>query len=163
MSLLELLTGTLIFVMAAGSSLQLWALAGSAVQSQERRQQRMDQAEASLARAETALRGLAPSGGDCASAADRLMNALAAQPLAAGLERRLEQSAGGDGVVLSLTPEGEAGPRQRLYLPAALGLCGTPPVAAPQAPVPVPVPPRERSRWNVLIPTASAFRRPCWR
>jgi hypothetical protein len=141
MSLLEVVTGMVLFVMTAGSSLQLWAMAGAAAHDQARRQQRMDQLEAAVLRAETSLRSLAPSHGDCPAAAQRLMKALAAQPLSAGLERRLARSPAGDGVVLSLTAEGEAGARQRLYLPAALGLCGAPLVTAPVPPqVTVPAP-----------------------
>lgn len=129
MSLLELLTGSVVFAMAAGSSLQLWALAAAATQAQERQQQGMDAADASLLRAEAALRRLAPSAGDCTAAADRLMGELSATPVASGLARHLERSVGGDGVVLRLAVEGVAEPRQRLYVPAALGLCGASPTA----------------------------------
>jgi hypothetical protein len=100
----------------------------------------MEEADASLLRAEAALRRLAvpAPGGDCASAADLLMGALAAAPLAPGLERNLQLSASGDGVVLSLAVEGEVEPRQRLFLPAALGLCGTAAAEADQTQPPVP-------------------------
>jgi type II secretory pathway pseudopilin PulG len=138
MTLLELLTGTVIFVVAAGSSLQLWARAGAAAMEQERQRQRMEQVEAVVLRAETALRSLAPSSGDCAAAAERLLQTLAAEPPVPGLERHLQRTAGGDGVLLSLTVAGEPAPRQRLYVPAALGLCGAAPEAAPEATAPVP-------------------------
>ena len=65
MSLIELLTGSVVFTAAAGSSLQLWALAGAAAVAEQRQQERLELAEAALARAETSLRGLAPSAGDC--------------------------------------------------------------------------------------------------
>jgi hypothetical protein len=123
MSLLELLIGSTVFAMAAGSSLQLWALAGAAALAQERQQERMEQAEVVLVRAETALRQLAPGGGDCTTAATEMRQLLAAEPLDPGLVRQLEPSASGDGVVLRLVVEGEAEPRQRLYVPAVLGLC----------------------------------------
>jgi hypothetical protein len=51
MSLLELLIGSTVFAAAAGSSLQLWALAGAAAVAEERQQERMEQAEAALVRA----------------------------------------------------------------------------------------------------------------
>ncbi len=124
MSLIELLTGSVVFTAAAGSSLQLWALAGAAVVAEQRQLERLEQAEAALSRAETSLRDLAPSSGDCTTAAAQLLHALAAQPLAPGLVRQLEVSASGDGVVLRLAVAGESEPRQRLYAPAALGRCG---------------------------------------
>jgi type II secretory pathway pseudopilin PulG len=124
MSLLELLIGSTVFAAAAGASLQLWALAGAAAVAEERQQQRMEQAEAALLRAETALRRLAPGGVDCSTATTQVLQLLAADPLAPGLVRQLEPSATGDGVVLRLTVEGEATPRQRLFVPAVLGLCG---------------------------------------
>lgn len=124
MSLIELLTGSVVFTAAAGSSLQLWALAGAAAVAEQRQLERLEQAEAALSRAETSLRGLAPSAGDCTAAASQLLQALAAQPLAPGLVRQLEVSASGDGVVLRLAVAGEAEPRQRLYAPAAFGRCG---------------------------------------
>ncbi len=127
MSLIELLTGSVLFTAAAGSSLQLWALAGAAAVAEQRQQERLEQTEAALSRAETSLRGLAPSGGDCTAAAAQLLQALAAQPLAPGLVRQLEVSASGDGVVLRLAVAGEAEPRQRLYVPAAFGRCGPAP------------------------------------
>ncbi|KEF41347.1 MAG: hypothetical protein ER33_11910 [Cyanobium sp. CACIAM 14] len=131
MSLVELVTGTVVFVLAAGSSLQIWALATSGTLAQERLQRRLEDADASLLRAEAVLRRLAPSGGDCAEAAVRLLQALANEPVAPSLERQLQTSAAGDGVVLQLMVEGMAEPRVRLFLPAALGLCG-PPAASPE-------------------------------
>jgi hypothetical protein len=124
MNLIEVLTGSTVFAAAAGASLQLWALAGAAAQAEARQQERMEQAEVALLRAETSLRGLAPGGGDCTTAASQLRQLLAAEPLAPGLVRQLEPSASGDGVVLRLVVDGEAEPRQRLYVPAVLGLCG---------------------------------------
>jgi hypothetical protein len=126
MSLIELLTGSVVLAAAAGSSLQLWALAGAAALAEQRQQERLEQAEAALSRAEISLRALAPAAGDCTVAAAQLMQALAVQPLAPGLVRQLEVSPGGDGVVLRLVVAGEAEPRQRLYVPAAFGRCGTP-------------------------------------
>ena len=127
MSLLEVLIGSTVFAASAGSSLQLWALAGAAAVAEEGQQQRMEQAEAALLRAETALRQLAPGGGDCSTATTQVWQVLAADPLAPGLARQLEPSASGDGVVLRLTVEGEAKPRQRLYVPSVLGLCAPTP------------------------------------
>ena len=124
MNLIEVLTGSTVFAAAAGASLQLWALAGAAAQAEARQQERMEAAEAALVRAETALRGLAPGGGDCTTAASQVLQVLAAEPPAPGLVRQLEPSASGDGVVLRLVVDGEAEPRQRLYVPAVLGLCG---------------------------------------
>jgi hypothetical protein len=106
--------------------LQLWALAGDAAVAEQRQQERLEQAEAALSRAETSLRALVPSAGDCTTAAIQLLQALAAQPLAPGLARQLEVSPSGDGVVLRLAVDGEAEPRQRLYVPAAFGRCGIP-------------------------------------
>ncbi|MCP9935008.1 hypothetical protein KBZ08_13925 [Cyanobium sp. Candia 9D4] len=127
MSLIELVTGSVVFLSAAGSSLQLWALAGAASMADQRQQERLEQAEVALARAEATLRGLAPSAGDCTTATAQLLQALAAQPLPPGLARQLEVSASGDGVVLRLAVAGEAEPRQRLYVPAAFGRCGPAP------------------------------------
>jgi hypothetical protein len=125
-SLIELLTGSVLFTATAGSSLQLWALAGAAAVAEQRQQERLEQAEAALTRAETSLRALAPSAGDCTTATAQLLQALAAQPLAPGLARQLEVSPSGDGVVLRMAVAGEAEPRQRLYAPAAFGRCGIP-------------------------------------
>ncbi len=153
MSLLELLTGSVVFIMAAGSSLQLLGLAAAATLAQARQEQRMEEGEASLLRAEAVLRrpvspASAASGRPCAAVADQWMRDLAAMPLAPGLARRLERAAGGEGVLLSLAVRGQGEPRQRLYLPRALGVCGasaTAPAArqTPVAPVAVdPVPPQ---------------------
>ncbi|MCP9902208.1 hypothetical protein KBZ12_16455 [Cyanobium sp. Cruz CV13-4-11] len=125
MNLIEVMTGSVVFAASAGSSLQLWALAAAAAVAEQRQQEQMEQAEVVLLRAETSLRGLAPSAGDCTAAAAQLLQTLAAQPLAPGLVRQLEVSASGDGVVLRLVVDGEAEPRQRLYAPAVLGLCAT--------------------------------------
>lgn len=127
MSLLELLIGSTVFAASAGASLQLWALAGAAAVAEERQHERMEQAEAALLRAETSLRRLGPGAGDCTTAAVQVRQLLSADPLAPGLVRHLETSASGDGVVLRLAVEGEATPRQRLYVPAVLGLCGPAP------------------------------------
>ncbi|MDM7954446.1 MAG: hypothetical protein QUV07_14690 [Cyanobium sp. CZS 25K] len=124
MNLIEVLIGSTVFAASAGASLQLWALAGAAAMAEQRQQERMEQAEAVLLRAETALRRLAPGGVDCSTAATQLQDLLAADPVAPGLERQLLRSASGDGVVLRLAVEGEATARQRLYVPALLGLCG---------------------------------------
>ncbi|MCP9785722.1 hypothetical protein [Cyanobium sp. N5-Cardenillas] len=123
MNLIEVLTGSVVFAASAGSSLQLWGLAAAAAVAEQRQQERMEQAEVALLRAETSLRSLAPSAGDCTAATTQLLQALAAQPLAPGLDRQLEVSASGDGVVLRLAVAGEAETRQRLYVPAVLGLC----------------------------------------
>ncbi len=140
MSLLELLTGSVVFTMAAGSSLQLLGLAAAATLAQTRQEQRMEEAEAYLLRAEAVLRRPVPpasaaSGGPCAAATDQLIRDLAAMPLAPGLARRLERAAGGEGVLLSLVVQGQVEPRQRLLLPGAQGACGgsvTAPAARPQ-------------------------------
>ncbi|MEA5415403.1 hypothetical protein [Synechococcus sp. BA-132 BA5] len=124
MNLIEVLIGSVVFAASAGASLQLWALAGAAALAQERQQERMELAEATLLRAEAALRQQAPGGGDCTTAAAQLRQRLAADPLAPGLARQLEPSASGDGVVLRLVVEGQTEARQRLYVPAVLGLCG---------------------------------------
>ncbi len=127
MTMIEVLIGSTVFAISAGASLQLWALAGAATVAEARQQQRMEQAEAVLLRADMALRRLAPGGVDCSTAASQLRDVLAADPLGPGLERQLEPSASGDGVVLRLAVAGEATPRQRLYVPAVLGLCGPAP------------------------------------
>ncbi|MEA5442367.1 hypothetical protein [Cyanobium gracile] len=123
MNLIEVLTGSVVFAASAGASLQLWGLAAAAAVAEQRQQERMEQAEVALLRAETALRRLAPGGGDCSTAALQMHQALAAEPLAPGLVRQLEPTTSGDGVVLRLAVDGEAEPRQRLYVPAVLGLC----------------------------------------
>jgi hypothetical protein len=139
MSIAELLTGSVVFSLSAGASLQLWALASAATLQQERLQQRMDQADAALISADVALRrfaaaasvggGAGARGGDCGEVADRLAQELAAMPAAPGLERQLQRPGAGDRVLLSLVVEGLTVPRQRLLVPAALGLCGTPTAA----------------------------------
>ncbi len=129
MTLAELLTGSVVFSLSAGASLQLWALAGAAAVRQEQLQLRLDQADAVLVGAEVALRRLAaasPVGGaePCGLIADRLVQELAAVPAAPGLARQLQRPGDGDRVLLSLAVEGTAEPRRRVFLPAALGLCG---------------------------------------
>lgn len=124
MTMIEVLIGSTVLAASAGASLQLWGLAAAAAVAEQRQQERMEQAEAVLLRAESVLRQLAPGGSDCTMAASRVRQVLAADPLAPGLARQLEPSASGDGVVLRLAVQGEATTRQRLYVPALLGLCG---------------------------------------
>jgi hypothetical protein len=129
MTIAELLTGSVVFSLSAGASLQLWALASAATVRQEQLQLRLDQADAVLVAAEVALRRLAaaaPVGGAeaCGVIADRLQQELEAVPAAPGLVRQLQRPGDGDRVLLSLAVDGTAEPRQRMFLPAALGLCG---------------------------------------
>lgn len=126
MNLTELLLASLIVQAAAFGSLQLLGLAAAASLSDSQRLQRWQQLEAELLADEQLLRQQPrpqPPEGDCSAAAARLQALLAARPLATGLQRRWQQLAGGEQLLISLSADPALAPRSRLLDPAALGFC----------------------------------------
>lgn len=128
MTLLEGLIATLLFSFSAGSSLQIWSRLSAGVMQEERRQQLADRLDAELAAVDASLRlqsrqllQLPP----CGNSAAALHSQLAARPLAAGVRRQLSVLEGEEALLLDLAVDGLPIRRQRLYLPAALGLCST--------------------------------------
>jgi hypothetical protein len=109
-SLIEVLMAALVFSLSAGSSLRIWSLISMGVMQEERRQVLADRLDGELAGLEAMLR------------------LLSARPRAVGVQRRLTRLPADDGLVLELAIEGLPLRRQRLLLPAALGLCQSPPV-----------------------------------
>jgi hypothetical protein len=132
-NLIEVLMATLLFSVSAGSSLQIWSLISVGMVQEERRQVLADRLESELAALEATLRlqsrqALQPP--PCGNAATSVQALLSSRPSAEGVQRRLTLLPANDGLVLELAIEGLPVRRQRLLLPAALGLCQSPPVPA---------------------------------
>lgn len=131
MSLIEVLMAALLFSLSAGSSLRIWSLISMGAMQEERRQVLADRLDGELAGLEAMLRlqsrqALQPP--PCGHAAASLQALLSARPSAEGVQRRLTLLPADDGLVLELAIEGLPLRRQRLLLPAALGLCQSSPV-----------------------------------
>jgi hypothetical protein len=142
MNLIEVLVASLLVSLSAVSSLGIWSQITLGVVQEERRQLLSERLEAELATLDANLRiqrrGLTTA--TCGASAAALQTSLAAQPVAAGVERRLKVLPGEDGVLLELSIEGLPLRRRRLYLPAALGLCDAPQPAAAAATTPATTP-----------------------
>jgi hypothetical protein len=136
MNFADVLIGSLVFTLASGSSLQLTAGMGRSLVAQRADQERMERIELELLAADQRLRqGAAlrpnpdpacadPAGLVVALIQAPLTQAPLTQPLPAGLERRLEVE-GPHQVRLSFSGANAAAARQRLFTPAAYGLCAT--------------------------------------
>lgn len=134
MNVADVLIGSLVFSLASGSSLQLTAGMGRALVAQRADQERMERIEAEFLAADQRLRQTAAqlSSADpaCADPAGLMValiqasqtQAPLAQPLPAGMERRLEV-VDPQQVRLSFRGAGTAVSRQRLFTSAAYGLC----------------------------------------
>jgi hypothetical protein len=128
MSLTEVLVAACLLLGALSGSLQLWAFAVAMGSDEERRQLLRERVEAELISSEARLRlrsrALPPSG-DCLAQARSLQAALAAYPRPEGLRRELRLQDEGPLLEVSVDAEGLGEPRQRLWSPAAFGLCAT--------------------------------------
>lgn len=133
MNIADVLIGSLVFSLASGSSLQLTAGMGRSLVAQRADQERMERIEAELLAADQRLRQAAAqlSGADasCADPAGLMVALIQAslqaplgEPLPAGMERHLEVVSPQQ-VRLSFSGAGTAVSRQRLFTPAAYGLC----------------------------------------
>lgn len=134
MTISESLVAACLFLGSMAGALQLWGVAASSALAEEARQERRQQVEAELMASEPRLRGhgqrLSPQS-DCAIQARLLAEALAAHPLPEGLRRQVSVREEGL-VAVAVQAEGLAeAARQRLWSPAAFGLCGS---AAPSPP-----------------------------
>jgi len=137
MSLTEVLVASCLLLGALSGSLQLWAFTVGMGSEEERRQLLRERVEAELIGSEARLRLLSralPPSGDCHAQGHSLQAALAASPVPEGLRRQLRLQDEGPMLEVSLDAEGLGEPRQRLWSPAAFGLCAT--AAAPAAPEP---------------------------
>lgn len=126
MNLIEVLMAALLFSLSAGSSLQIWSQLSQGVMREERHQQLADRLDAELAAVDASLRLQSrqlQQPPPCGNTATALHSQLASRPLAAGMRRQLSLLEGQEGLLLDLAVEGLPIRRQRLYLPAALGLC----------------------------------------
>lgn len=138
MNLIEVLMAALLFSLSAGSSLRILSQTTLGVMQEERRQQLRERLDGELAVLEASLRRLArqtPQPPPCGNTAASLRAQLSSLPSTAGVLRQLSLLPGQDGLLLELALEDLPVRRQRLVLPAALGLC-QPSVATqpPQAP-----------------------------
>lgn len=130
MNLIEVLLAALLFSLSAGSSLRIWGLISMGVMQEERRQLLADRLDGELAALEASLRlqsrqALPPP--PCGNTASSLQSLLSARPSPEGVQRRLTLLPADDGLLLELAIEGLPLRRQRLVLPAALGLCQSTP------------------------------------
>jgi len=140
MNFADVLVGSLVFTIASGSSLDLTARMGRSLIEQRQDKEQMERMDLELLAAERALRQVALeapfSDAVCADPTGTLHTALSSAssgaPLPPGLERRVEL-AGARQVRLILRGGGEALDRQRIYTPAAYGLCPAQ-AQAPKAP-----------------------------
>lgn len=126
MNLVEVLTSGLLFTLAAAASLQLWSLGATGSVRDGDRQLRLDRLEAELLGSEERLRQRArqgDAGSSCREAVTNLAEYLAAVPALADVERQQRATPDGRLLLVQVTLPSEAISRQRLYSPAALGLC----------------------------------------
>lgn len=126
MNLVEVITAGLLFTLAASASLQLWSLAASGSVHDSDRQLQIDRLDAELVGLQGRLRRLArqgvmPSG--CPEAVAAMAGDLATAPSLEGVERQLQPTADGRLLLVRVSLPAAAFSRQRLYSPAALGLC----------------------------------------
>jgi hypothetical protein len=124
MNLADVVVGALVFTAASSASLQIAAGSLHWAGAHQQRQNHHEAVGLALASGQLLLErraaaGPAPSA-DCHQAAAELAGALAELPLAAGLERQLQQH---DGLVRLTISAAEQPPRQRWFSPAAYGLC----------------------------------------
>jgi hypothetical protein len=134
MNLIEILTGGVLFTLAASASLQVWSLAAAGSVRDGAQQLRLDRLDAELVGMEGRLRQLARQGElapSCPEATVVLAERLAAVPKAAGVERQQLPTADGQLLLVQVRLPGEEISRQRLYSPAVLGFC---PVLEPVLP-----------------------------
>ncbi len=134
MNLIEVLMAALLFSLSAGSSLRIWSLISMGVMQEERHQLLAERLDGELAALEATLRlqsrqVLQPP--PCGNTAASLQALLSSRPSAEGVQRRLTLLPADDGLVLELAIDGLPVRRQRLLLPAALGLCHSPAVPSP--------------------------------
>jgi hypothetical protein len=132
MTISESLVASCLLLGTMAGSLQVWGGSVSVAVAEESRQELRERVEAELMASEARLRrhGEAmPESPDCGSQGQALGAALAAHPLPEGLRRKVTTRQ--DGLVqVEVAAEGLAEPaRQRLWSPAAFGLCGA--AAAP--------------------------------
>jgi hypothetical protein len=131
MSLAEVIVAAAVFLGACSGAAQMGASSAEAMTQQRQQAQQLEQIEAQFVAVAPLLRAArseAPEpGGDCAAAAQWMQAALEAAlpPLEPGLNRQLSLSASGEQLQLTVAAGGKL-QRQRLYSPAAFGLCGAP-------------------------------------
>ena len=131
MTLTETVMASLVFSLTAAASVHVLNLVSASVVNLERRQQRLDQLEAALVASEGLLRSesrQAAAIGDCQQAAGYLLSILQSSSPKPGLSRDLSLTPSGEMLQLRLAVSGLGQTRQRLYHPAAFGLC--PPLSA---------------------------------
>ena len=143
MNLLEVLMAAVLFVLSAGSSLQIWNLISSGEMQHQQRQRLADRLDVELAAVEGLLRQQArqvqalPA---CGQGAAPLALLIGTRPVHEGIVRRITPLDLEDGLLLELAVEGSPLRRRRLYRPAALGLClpASPPLTPAPARPPLP-------------------------
>lgn len=129
MTLTETVMASLVFGLTAAASLQILGLVSGSLLMLEKRQQRIDQLEAGLVTFESQLRSeiqQATPIGDCHQAASRLLLVLQPSMPMTGLHQELTLLSSGEAVQLRLAVDGLSQTRQRIYYPAAFGLCPAP-------------------------------------
>jgi len=128
MNLIEVVVAAALFLGACSGAAQMGASSAQAMTKGRLQGQQLEQIEAQFLAAAALLRQVEPSSDlnlTCDAAAQLLQSQLAASlpPVEAGVVRQLSLVPGS--IHLQLTLAGEGGlRRQRLYSPAAAGLCG---------------------------------------
>ncbi len=126
MNLIEVVVAAALFLGACSGAAQMGASSAQAMTQGRLQGQQLEQIEAQFLAAAALLRQVEPSPDrTCDAAAQQLQSQLAASlpPVEAGVVRQLSLVPGS--IHLQLTLAGEGGlRRQRLYSPAAAGLCG---------------------------------------
>jgi hypothetical protein len=141
MTLTEVVMASGLLLGCLSGSLQLWGLVVEAGQAEERRQLLRERVEGELMANEARLRfhsrGRSPSA-DCAAHTPSLQSALADYPIPGGLRRQLVSLEAGQLLQVRVDADDLAEPRQRLWSPAAFGLCAaaappSPPASSPES------------------------------
>jgi hypothetical protein len=122
MNLVEVMVAGAVFALAVGASAHLWAAAATANQQGEWRQSQLQAIERDRLQLQAAWSSQPPQV-SCAVALQQMQGLAAQRPAGAGWSRRLALSPEGDLLHVQWSSSDGVLQRQRLYAPAALGLC----------------------------------------
>lgn len=127
MTLLESLTAIAVFSTAAAASVQIVSLASAASTRHGRTMDLLDRQDAQIQLIDRQIRRqkqLIPSRQDCSIAATQMQSVAESIPVPEDVSRRVARIGHGDQLLIEVGVDGLPLPRQRLYRPATLNLCG---------------------------------------
>lgn len=122
MNLVEVIVAGAVFALAVGASAQIWAAAATATQQGEWRQSQLEAMERDRLQLQAAWSSQPPLQ-TCGAALQQMQGLALQRPTAAGWSRRVALSPEGDLLEVQWSSSDGVLLRQRLYAPAAVGLC----------------------------------------